>query len=341
VAIGSQVETSFSVGDEVVATPDFGFASHLDLLPRDILRKPACLSLEQASAYLLSFGTAWYALCHLARIRRGESILIHSATGGLGMSAIQIARQRGLTIFATAGSEDKRRLLRESGIEQVFDSRTTDFAEKILELTAGRGVDAVLNSLSGARADAGLSVLAFGGRFLEVGKTDIYSGGELALQHFRRSISYFALDMASLRVERPEVFRGVLEEVSDELESGRLTSLPIETFPASEVRAAFERMARASHVGKIVVRIKSTPAVAARALPGGAARSDGVYLISGGLGALGRATAEWLLEKGARRLVLIGRSEPNGDALSWIADMRARGALLHLLRCDVANLSEL
>jgi short-subunit dehydrogenase/acyl carrier protein len=222
----------------------------------------------------------------------------------------------------------------------VFDSRTTDFAEQVLRATHGRGVDIVLNSLSGDKLEASLSALAFNGRFIEVGKRDIYSDARLSLQHFRKSIAFFAVDMASLRAQRPALFRQILDEVSEQFDRGWLEPLPMETFPASAIRDAFEHMARAEHVGKIVVDMRALESVGAAALPDGHARADGTYVISGGLGALGRAAAEWLIQRGARDILLLGRSRPSSEAEGWLTALRDSGVRVRAFACDVGSWPE-
>ena len=149
---------------------------------------PAGLTDEQAAAVTTAHATAWYGLHDLARIRSGDKVLIHSATGGVGQAAIAIARAAGAEIFATAGSEQRRQLLRDMGIEHVYDSRSIEFADQIRRDTDGYGVDIVLNSVTGAAQRAGLELLAFGGRFVEIGKRDIYGDTRLGLFPFRRNL---------------------------------------------------------------------------------------------------------------------------------------------------------
>ena len=151
-------------------------------------------------------------MCIRDRLQAGERVLIHSATGGTGMAALQIARHLGAEIFATAGSEEKRAWLRQQGITHVMDSRSLDFAEQIRAATDGAGVDVVLNSLSGAAIEASLSALAIDGRFIELGKTDIYADRTLGLTHFKKSISFSAVDLASLAARRPDRYTAMLRE---------------------------------------------------------------------------------------------------------------------------------
>jgi len=337
IAKGRAVTAALAVGDEVVVTPFHGFQSVVDARPADVIRKPAGLSAQEAAAYPCAFMTAWFGLHDLARIRRGERILVHAGTGGLGLAAIDMARRAGLEVFATAGSDDKRAYLRALGVEHVFDSRTIEFARQIRCCTRGEGVDVVLNSLPGELMDASLGVLRFGGRFLEVGKRDIYSDATLAMHHFRKAIALFAIDLGTLHAQQPERFRQLLEDVTRELDAGRLSPPKVREFPARDTRDAFELMARAEHVGKLVVDMTAVSDVAAQALPAGRARGDGVYLISGGLGALGRAAGVWLAERGAGRIVLIGRGAPEAVGLASITRMRELGARVDSVACDVGS----
>ncbi len=149
----------------------------------------------------------------LARIKSGDKVLIHSATGGVGQAAIAIARAAGAEIFATAGSEERRDLLRGMGIEHVYDSRSTEFAEQIRRDTDGYGVDIVLNSLTGAAQRAGVELLAFGGRFVEIGKRDIYGDTRMGLFPFRRNLSFYAVDLALLALSDPALIRELLSTV--------------------------------------------------------------------------------------------------------------------------------
>ena len=173
VAIGPGVER-FELGDQVVALAPASFASYVLTLAEFVVPKPPHLSFEQAATIPICFLTAELALRRLGELQNGQRVLIHAATGGVGLAAIQIARQIGAEIFATAGSPRKREYLASLGIEHVMDSRSLDFAAQIMTATGGEGIDLVLNSLTGEAIAAGLSVLREGGRFMELGKTDLW-----------------------------------------------------------------------------------------------------------------------------------------------------------------------
>jgi polyketide synthase 5 len=174
---------------------------------------PRTLTDAEAAAILSTTATAWYGLKDLARIGPGDKLLIHSATGGVGQAAVAIARAAGVEIFATAGSEAQRELLRANGIRHVYDSRTLAFAEQIRRDTTGYGVDIVLNSLPGASQRAGLGLLATGGRFIEIGKKDIYGGTWLGLSPFKRNLSFFAVDLAQMCITAPARVQALLSRV--------------------------------------------------------------------------------------------------------------------------------
>ncbi len=313
--------TAFSCGDEVMGIAPHSIARYGTTSELLLVRKPKQLGFEEAAGVPVAFLTAAYALYRLARIRRGERLLIHCASGGVGLAAIQLARRAGAEILATAGSAEKRAFLESLGVTAVFDSRSLDFAARIREYTGGRGVDVVLNSLSGKAMTRSLELLAPHGRFLEIGKTDIYQDRKLDLHPFRRAISYFAIDLDRMIRERPEEIHELLAEIAAWFEAGELKPLPLRVFPVQQAREAFRHMAQAKHIGKIVLVPAEPNSVRGRIF-----RRDGTYLVTGGLGALGLEVAEWMANRGAGRIVLVGRSEPSGGALSRIAALRGSGS---------------
>ena len=202
-AVGPGVTTTRS-GDHVGGLSANGCWGTFVMCDADVaVTLPAGLTDEQAAAVTTASATAWYGLHTLARIKTGDRVLIHSATGGVGQAAIAIARAAGAEIFATAGSDERRDLLRSMGVEHVYDSRSTEFADQIRRDTDGYGVDIVLNSVTGAAQRAGLELLAFGGRFVEIGKRDIYGDTRLGLFPFRRNLSFYAVDLALMSISDP------------------------------------------------------------------------------------------------------------------------------------------
>ncbi|MFY0578802.1 MDR/SDR family oxidoreductase [Cystobacter fuscus] len=267
----------------------------------------------------------------------GERILIHSAAGGLGLAAVQIAHALGAEVFATAGTPEKRELLRGMGIQHVMDSHTLAFADEVLRVTDGEGVDVVLNSLSGDAITRSMEVLAPDGRFLEVGNRDIHAGRSLELSQFSRRLMYVAIDLGGLRDRRPALCARLLHEVMERMASGMLRPVQHRSFPVSQVSEAFREMARGQHVGKLVVTMQDPQLRVVPPKPGFRVRADGSYLITGGLGGLGLSAAWWLVGHGARHLVLLGRGTPSESATEKLEALRATGARVEVARVDVAD----
>jgi NADPH:quinone reductase-like Zn-dependent oxidoreductase/acyl carrier protein len=264
----------------------------------------------------------------LAQLRANETLLVHSGTGGVGLAAIQIARHLGAKVIATAGSEEKRRYLRDVGIEHVFDSHSPDFAQQTLEATAGRGVDVVLNALAGDLIAAGFRALAQGGRFIELGKRDIWTPEQVAAQ--RSDVSYFAFDFGTWANQNPAATQKLFQQLASRFNARHYEPLPVRTF--DDPQTAFRTMAQTNHVGKLVV-VESSEAWMTQLLPNPAAQ----YLITGGLGAIGLLTAEWLASKGARHIVLVGRSQPSQAAAETIQSLRDRGVNVSIRPLNISD----
>ena len=216
-------------------------------------------------------------------------MLIHSGTGGVGQAAIAIARWAGAEIFATAGSPQRRELLRDMGIEHVYDSRTTEFADQIRRDTDGYGVDIVLNSLTGAAQRAGLELLSYGGRFVEIGKSDIYGDTRLGLYPFRRNLTFYAVDLALLSQSHPQRMQDLLRTVYQRVADGELPLPDFTEYPLVEAATAIRVMSGAEHTGKLVLSVPRVGHSRAVVPPQQARvfRRDGAYIVTGGLGGLG------------------------------------------------------
>ncbi|HXV37365.1 MAG TPA: SDR family NAD(P)-dependent oxidoreductase, partial [Myxococcota bacterium] len=336
---GVAQQHGFAVGDEVVAIAPFAFGSHVETDARLVSRKPARLGFEEAATLPIAFLTSWYALYQLGRLQAGERVLIHSATGGVGLAALQLARRVGAQAFATAGTPEKRDFLRALGVEHVFDSRSLAFADELMRATSGEGVDVVLNSLAGDAIGKGLSVLRDHGRFLEIGKRDIYADTRLGLRPFRRNLSFVAIDLDRAMRERLDLLASLFRDVIAEVDAGRLAPLPFRVFPAFNHAGAFRTMSQARHFGKVLVSLRAARGRIAPPLPEPASfRADATYLITGGLGGFGCIVARWMVEHGARHLALVGRSGATSDeAARALEELRAAGAQVRVLRADVSE----
>ena len=375
------------VGDEVFVHARDLFSSHVTVEAVRVVKKPATLSLAQAAS-LLPVVTAHQSLVRLAGVRAGERVLIHSATGGVGLAAVRIAHTLGAEVYATAGSEERREFLRGEGVAGVADSRSTSFADDILRMTDGAGVDVVVNSLAGEMLHKSLGLLRSFGRFVELGKADMAADHALRLAHFHRALSFHAFDYDRMMLLDPEAVRACMREMDELCERGEFELPPVTEIAAGQVDEAFRTMAGRDRVGKTVVRVGHEPvtvpassmsslsstksaaatppssvttsAASSTAPPATAApvgdptdatppanasdpaappvRSDGTYLITGGLGGLGLVVAEWLAGQGARHLVLLGRSGIASDeAERVVGELRARGVEVCVEKADIAD----
>jgi len=307
------------VGTLVVACVAGAMADEVVVDARLTAPVPPTMTAAQAAALPMAVVTAWHALMSVARVRRGETVLIHSATGGVGLAALAVARDAGATVLATAGTEAKRGYLRDLGVEHVFDSRTVDWADEVRAATGGRGVDVVLNSLTGVAIPLGLDVLADDGRFVELGKRDIYADMPIDLGAFRKAVSFTAVDIVGLMRRSPGRFAGLLAEAWPSAHV-----LPVTEVPFARAADALRMLAGGEHIGKVVLTDpRDGEPVAPDPLPRGRFRADATYLITGGAGALGRSLAEHLRTHGAEHVALVGRSaaDPPPGARYWRADV--------------------
>ena len=325
--IGSEVST-VSVGDRVVGLGFGAFGPEMVTREELVAAAPADMSSSALATVPSAFVSAALSY-HYSGLEAGDRVLIHAGAGGVGLAAIQIAQAAGAEVFATA-SAPKQALLRSLGVEHIFDSRQTKFGEEILEATGGEGVDVVLNSLtSEGFIEASLSCLARGGRFVELARRDILTGDEMAA--VRPDVSYAILELDVLKKTEPAWVGEVLRNVMDRLSTGELKPLMHNRWPLAEAGAALSFMRSARHVGKIVL----TPSPLMR----GQLRRDRTYLVTGGLGGIGCAVANWLADHGAGAIVLNGRRDADTEAQEAIDALRVRGVRLEVELADVTDSS--
>jgi len=320
--------TGLAVGQRVYGSMQGAFASRFNVPAQFLAPIPDGVSAVEAAtipaaALTVRLSFDW------AQLKPGDKVLIHAASGGVGLAAIQMAQQCGATVFATA-STFKRATLRALGVQYVYDSRTTDFADQILADTDGAGVDVVLNSLTNEGfIEATLRATAQGGRFAEIAKRDIWSPEQMAAA--RPDIDYEIVALDVVMFSDPDRIRDLLTEVSAGLADGQWTPLPAEIYPLTEARTAFRRMQQARHIGKIVVQIPNPLAP----------RPDRSYLITGGLGAIGLHTAAYLAQLGAGDIVLTSRRTPDPAVQQIIDDITERyRCRIHVMAADVGDESD-
>jgi len=331
--------TRLRVGDAVVAGAVNSFAKYTCVPEKAVFSKPSSLSFEQAVITFVNATPVYYGLIKLANLKKGERVLIHSASGGVGLVAIQMAKLVGAEVFATAGSEEKRQYLRELGVRHVSDSRSLAFYDDVLAWTGGQGVDVVLNFLTGELMEKSLELLRFGGRFVELGKADILSNQRIGLGLFAKNISYSHVDLDHMSNYRPDLCLSLMGEVLALYEQGQLGPIRTTAFRAASVVEAFERMRTAEHIGKLVLNMADVTEL--RVVPQPQAlvvRNEGTYLITGGFSELGLMGAQWLIDAGARRLCLVGRSGAKSqEDRERIASWREQGILIDEARADIAS----
>ncbi|MFE2187531.1 SDR family NAD(P)-dependent oxidoreductase, partial [Streptomyces sp. NPDC059455] len=325
VDIGPEV-TGLAVGDRVMGLFEGAFGPWAVADARMVVPVPDGWSFRQAAAVPVVFLTAWYGLVDLAGLRNGETVLIHAATGGVGMAAVQIARHLGAEVYATA-SPGKHGVLEGMGIDQAHraSSRDLDFEEVFREATSGRGVDVVLNSLAGPFVDASLRLLADGGRLSEMGKTDIRDPEHLAA--VRTGIRYRAFDLVP--DAGPDRIGEMLNELSELFAAGVLRPAPVRPWPLSRARDALRQLSQAKHTGKLVLDVPA------------AVDPDGTVLITGGTGTLGAYIAEHLVRAwGIGHLLLVSRRGPDAPGAHDLATrLEELGARVRVTAADVTDAS--
>ena len=297
VAVGPGVDPGL-VGQRLLAALAVGsLASHVVCRAVLCVPLPAGMNPALGASVSTAFLTAIYGLRSLAQLRPGETVLIHAAAGGVGQAALQVARRCGARVLATASAAKQAALLAQ-GVEAVFDSRSLAFSEQVQAATRGRGVDVVLNSLKGDWVEASFAALAEGGRFVELGKIEIWSR-ETAAQR-RPDASYLPFDLLEVAAADPALVRRLLVDLLADLEAGHYAPIALQAFPIEHSVEAFRLMAQARHVGKVVITQPERPAA-------WTIRPEATYLVTGAFGGIGQQLSLWLAAQGARSLVLLGR----------------------------------
>ncbi|GAA2637411.1 SDR family NAD(P)-dependent oxidoreductase [Actinomadura fulvescens] len=334
-AVGTGV-TGLAPGDRVAVVATGCLASHMTVRAAQVIPIPAELGFADAATMPTVFLTVHHSLGHLARLAAGETLLIHGGAGGVGLAALQYARHVGARVIATAGSPAKRDLLHLLGVDHVLDSRGLDFLEQVKDLTGGKGVDVVLNSLAGEALTRGLELVKPHGRFIELGKQDILADRPLPLGAFSSNLAFFGVDVSALLTAPTELTATHLTALTEAMRTGRYRPLPYRTFPTHQVRQAFDCLQHSRHVGKVVITF-GEPVPLPRPT-GPPLDPTATYLVVGGLGGFGAATARHLATCGARHLTLISRRGPNTDeAHRLIDELRGLDATVLALAADATD----
>ncbi|EJP66434.1 polyketide synthase, putative [Beauveria bassiana ARSEF 2860] len=348
VAVGANV-AKLTPGDRVIMSSSGCLATTMSLDQRLCVKMPDNMTFLEGATMSAVNCTAIYGLLDSGKLTKGSTVLIHSAAGGVGIAAMQIAKMVGATIYATVSSEEKIDYLVKAfdqPRERIFHSRTGDFLQHVMAATDGVGVDVVLNSLSGELLHASWKCVAEFGTFVEIGRRDFVGQAVLDMQLFEPNRRFIGFDLLLFATKRPHVIEGIMERVMSFCNLGFIQPIrPMAIFPAHSVKEAFRFMQRAQHIGKIVLEMPeehNQPSLCSSISPQPLAlQPDGAYLFVGGLGGLGRAVATWLVEYGARHLVFLSRSaESSADAADFREELNQLSCHATLVAGDVAKLQD-
>ncbi|CAI6088461.1 unnamed protein product [Clonostachys chloroleuca] len=336
-------DSGYQVGDRVCCMSGGRYASVSQTHWMTTAKIPDNMSFEWAASIPVAYATAYHSLVHLARVQKNETVLIHAAAGGLGQAAVVLAQHAGAKVLATCSSEAKQDLLASQygiPLDHIFSSRDPSFAPAIMELTNGKGVDVVLNSLSGALLKATWDCISRFGRFIEVGKIDIEASRRLDMSPFRKCTTFASVDLLQLREYRPALLREALSEgLRICHERAQIPILPISSFPVTQIEDALRLMQAGKHIGKLVLVPGDTDKVkvVSNLKPVSLADEDATYLIVGGVTGIGSAIAEWMISRGAKTLLLVSRhatTHPNAHLLQKRGE--ASGCNVQLRDCDLS-----
>ncbi|KAL2819841.1 hypothetical protein BDW59DRAFT_119720 [Aspergillus cavernicola] len=329
------------VGDRVIALTPGAFATRLVTSERLCARMARDLTWIDAATMPWAFATALYSLIDVARLKHSDTVLIHSACGGVGLAAIQVCQMIGAQIYCTVDSKEEVEYLVEQGIsrERIFRSSNTAFLQDIQRSTDRQGVDVVLNSLSGELLHASWQCVAEFGTMVELGKRDLTRKGQLAIDVFESNRTFAAVDLTQVCEKRPELIQGLLRRCMHHYALGELSPLPVQGFSAEHVQRAFQYMQENTTIGTIALTFpeesSDLPVTFNPRTP--RFRSDACHLIIGGLGGLGRSASSWMSLHGARHFAFFSPSAGRKEQDEFVLELRAQGCRVDLVSGDVSR----
>ena len=346
-AVGQSVQ-GLEVGDHVIAIVKGGcFCNVVRASAEEVELVPQTIPFEIAASLPIVYFTAYYAVFKAARLSKNESILIHAASGALGQALINLCQLIGANIFATVGTLEKKGLLMthyKIPEDHIFSSRDGTFSTGIMRMTGGKGVDVIMNSLSGDALRLTWNCIAAFGRFVELGKRDFTVNSRLEMRRFEKNVTFIGLDVpldSSHHEEKKKIWGELMTLYGLELIKA---PQPIAVFGISEMEKALRIMQSGKHMGKLV--LVPRPDEIVKVLPSKNRReklfrAEASYLLIGGLGGIGRAIASWMLEHGARNLIF---ASPTGldktKAKDAVALLREQGANVAVYKCDVSKVGD-
>ncbi|EAA29886.2 hypothetical protein GE21DRAFT_5309 [Neurospora crassa] len=340
----------YQVGDRVSVLLRGHYASRTRIHWTSAVKIPDTMTFETAASLPTQYVAAYVSLYDTARLQKGESVLIHAATGGVGQAAVMMAQRVGAEVFVTVGTDEKREfVMKHYGIaaDHIFSSRDTSFAAGVMAMTKGRGVDVVLNSLAGTLLQESFNCLAPFGRFVEIGKRDLEQNSSLAMEAFTRAVSYTSIDVITLGEYKKMETNRIMKDIIHLVGAGELRVVePITVYPVGEIEKAFRLMQAGKHMGKIVLTASEETLVPV--LPRATSntvslRSDASYLVVGGFGGLGRSICSWLAEHGAKNLVIVSRNAKADKLAQLQTELNhvSKGVKVTAISCDISNMAVL
>lgn len=343
--VGAGYDGGISVGDRVCGVSLGCMRAFTRAASAAVVKVPSSLNMEEAVSVIAPGCTAYYSLIEVGRLRKGDKILIHSASGSTGQMAIWIAQSAGAEIFATVGFDEKKALLIDKfglAADHIFYSRNTSFVQGVLRVTHGYGVDMVLNSLSGDGLRASWECMAPFGRFIEIGKADITANSGLPMAGFARNISFSAVDLHHVAQTNPALMGKLVQKAMELVGSQAIgCPTPLHVYSATNVEDAFRFLQSGRSTGRIVINVKPTDVVRTRVREESRWMFDenASYMVCGGLGGLGRAVARWMASKGAKNLILPSRSGPHKvpEAQQTVLDLKQHGIKIVTPICDMSS----
>ncbi|CAH1230559.1 FASN [Branchiostoma lanceolatum] len=337
VEIGDDVN-SVKVGDEVIAFGDHCFASHVICDEHFVMAKPAHISWTDAAGFGVVYLTAYYALIERARLQEGQTVLIHSACGGVGQAAIQVAGMVGARVVCTAGTEEKRDYLRQMGITHVSDSRSTQFYHDVMEWTDGQGVDVVLNSLYGDLQTTTMKCLKPGGTFCEIGKRSMLESVGMNMGLLLNNKAFFSVQIDLLMKERPKYVQKMMQTIGSLLETGRLGPVPTTVKGIDDYKETFRWTSKGQHIGKVVFEVHDKFEPENLVPSSYILEADGTYVITGGFGGIGQALARWVVDRGAKHVALLSRRGcRTAENRHTVEYLESTGAKVYTYEVDVSD----
>lgn len=349
VKTGSRV-TDLQPGDRVFfGCLDGGsFSTYVQVPVWMACKAPADFTDAEAAGISVAYSTAIMSLMRFGQLRKGESVLIHAASGAVGQACIVLAQHIGAEIFVTAGSPAKRDFLHEEyGIprDHIFSSRTTEFRDGILAVTNGKGVDVIVNSLSGDLLQATWAVIADFGRFVEIGKRDLLQNNYLTMRPFDRNVTFCGVDLRTRFQKKPEEHRECLANMIDLVNKGVIKPIrPVTAVPVSQIALGMRKLQSGQNIGKIVITMGENERILAENPPvlavtnGNLLRPDKTYIITGGTGGIGLFLAPWMVDNGARNVVLLGRSGDTRPEVQKVLEIYKNTSVsIRAIACDVGK----